>query len=155
MCLTVNKSNLSTSDFKIASKNIVVYKVLLNNYFGYRSAFQNHNYYQKDQINIELKLDDIISSTYVNTKIEKGYHSYKNIKDAINYKRKSLIKNNLVVCKFIIPKGAYYIGGFYNGNMKIPNYVSTNIIFKEDLTNLTFIQKIKRFLCVYILQKDL
>lgn len=145
MCLVVRKSKINYDDFKMAEKDIIIYKVLRIEKGKYRSLFKVDNFYKKNKINEEILLKDIIPVEYWwmktrETELQKGYHSYINKEDAFSSSR-AIVEP---VCEFIIPKGSYYIEGNY-GYSDIKNFISTNIIFKKDLTS-TFFQRIKIFI---------
>lgn len=125
MCLIT-----TNTEIKIATENILVYKVL--NIFG-RSLFQKFKYrlYQKYKLFGRLyTYPNIIHSNEVTSsgepiyffKVEKGFHSFPFKTDA-----KDELCIGRVLSQFIIPKGSQYVEGFWKST-SIPNVVSNEII---------------------------
>lgn len=103
MCLRLNKK----SKLKVATKNIVVYKVLCKEtkYKGFSpyvyAKYEKYNIYTS-----KIKIENYRNENVIYI----GLHSCKSLKAAENHK---YIKGSFVnfIVKMIIPKGAYYIIG--------------------------------------------
>lgn len=110
------------SEFKIAEKNILVYKeVIFINDICSKSFYSDYKYFLND-VNPKIKICFEIDG-FDNNVIRKGYHSRINDKLMIN--------NSL----FIIPKGAKYITGSENGVRYFAGVVSEQIIYKGFYNN--------------------
>lgn len=127
---------------KIAKEDIIVYKILLKTLDNrLQSIYYDMQYevgyeYYQNEINLKDRfgLDVYLHRTrkYHRTKkyhlvVEKGLHSYKN-----KAHTRSRIKSPfLVLCKFIIPKGAYYAEGINNNDAAYEGFVSDRITFDK------------------------
>lgn len=109
MCLIVNK----VIPF-IAKKDIICYKIyvkkegyLSSPYFGHTPSVRNFTELEPNPISSDHK--------YI---INKGFHSFKHLKDA---KRDTqfypFLYTNNIIYKCIIPKGSKYYRGFFSGSI--------------------------------------
>lgn len=117
---------LKDYEFKIAEKNILVYKYIYkcNDKEGL-SEVQDY-YYTINKIQPKINLNiGYDSGDYF---LEKGYHS------RLKYKSRSSIKDNNNSL-FIIPKGSKYITGIENDDYHITGVVSDSIIYKGHFRN--------------------
>ena len=127
MCLTVRKN----AHFKIAKKDIVVYKVIEKVPFGLRTPFQLSpiaigETYRESGINVTFR--------EVNT----GLHSFCRLRSAKKLCEKMILQNKslwhvdkceYMVVKCIIPKGSMYIKGRVNGEYFEKGYVSDALTY--------------------------
>ena len=109
MCFILN----SLSEKKIASRDIVCWKVLTNN--NQPPFTWVHNCfipYLKNKLSVKIILLISTSHLTVNRYIDEGYHSYKLKKYAnkeyVAHCSEDVEISQLKVCKFIIPKGTVY-----------------------------------------------
>ena len=100
---------------KIATTDIECYKLLKGDAKGFVSYFQKFHY-QKGVIQPKVELRKNCCN-----EIDKGYHSYLSLKDAL-YQHRLGQKVGQKVCKFIIPAGTRY---YANRNCE---YVSETIM---------------------------
>lgn len=111
------------SEFKIAEKNILVYKdVTFINENLCKSFFYDYIYLINDKNNPIVKIH-FDKDVFDNIVIHKGYHSRLN--------NKILLNNSL----FIIPKGTKYITGLENKLSYTAGIVSEQIIYKGFYNN--------------------
>lgn len=123
MCLTtkyfiIPKKLLRDTFLKIATKDIVVYKILEK---AYKSGFVSPYYYKEYKKSVLYKSSLGIIYESHNLKVHKGLHAYTTNKIAINYAFRSFGRS---VHKMIIPKGSKYILG------KDGTIVSNQLIWK-------------------------
>lgn len=110
MCLTTNDPTI-----KIAKENIIVFKTgdysrhSIMSPRGYRYYKMKNNPYVQLIPTVELRIN---TPTILHI-VDEGYHSYNHFHHAL----------------FVIPKGARYINGWFNGNKGTKNRVSSNIIY--------------------------
>jgi len=103
MCL----NNISKK--KIATKDIICYKILTR----YNNKFYTYYRYKRIKIGSEYYSQILLMYNRLRKQycIEKGLHSFKFKKDAMNYLKYFL--NYSIVAKCVIPKGSiYYTGTF-------------------------------------------
>jgi hypothetical protein len=131
MCLTLATGNEKR---KKAESDIIVYKYLyrrkLNN-----KIFTPYKYYvMVEGGEYKAKL------TKIDNSIESGLHSLVNLADC-----KSIAGYggcyDILICEFIIPKGAYYYEGNYiyivsGKQIKLPSIASSRIIFNKILEEI-------------------
>lgn len=111
MCLRLVKGN---NQQKIASEDIVVYKVL--HYDGTNFL----TFFQFKPVEIGRTYESTFSFNYFGG-VEMGLHSFSNLQDALNGQER-------LVCRCIIPKGsAYYEGWFAN----MESYASNRLTYVE------------------------
>ena len=131
MCLIVGKN----AHFKIAKKDIVVYKVIEKKYNYLRTPFQLSpitigETYRESSLNVTFR--------EVNT----GLHSFCRLWSAKKLCKKMVLQNKnfwyvdeseceYMVVKCIIPKGSMYIKGRVNGKYFEKGYVSDTLTYVE------------------------
>lgn len=140
---------LYTNDLacKIAKEPITVYKIIDSDNYSTVKRF----IYVKNRINKQIKLHPVIktdSRNNISLEINKGYHSFKNIRICLEEiytfftDCSDLINGFIKISKFIIPKGSIYYENDYS-------IVSNCIIYKSDVS----LTRIKLF--HYILYKKI
>lgn len=140
MCLTIyDQDFLSTTNFKIATEDIEVYKKLIydrntkkyeayHNYYFYKL----HNTYNVDLEDIMLNSNIAFHKNRNIVQINNGLHSFVQCPTIYSIPPTYIEGKIVIIAKFIIPKNSYYIEG--EGSDGYPNYVSTSLKFVEDLT---------------------
>ena len=121
MCLIVNKVIPI-----IAKKDIICYKIyvkkgghLSSPYLDHIPSIQNFTELEPHPISDDDK-------RYI---INKGFHSFKHLKDAkIEIQLYPFLYDNNVIYKCIIPKGSKYYRGFFDRSI---SYCSESLILKE------------------------
>lgn len=111
MCLYTYKVGNVMPTAKVATTDIVVYKIIFKNNESFYKYFE---YTPNTLYRLRKPLVPIKEDSYRCYKIERGFHSYEKNTD-------SIFSNLCKKVKFIIPKGAKYFCG-HNGDI-----VSTSI----------------------------
>lgn len=122
MCFLVDPKH---SHKQIAKRDIVCYKVLSE---SYTSPY----YSQKYEINKIYKhyIGRAFNTGFEDAVIEEGFHSCSTKKYAISFRRRLIINPQckFIIVRCIIPQGSEY---YYNSEEK--EYVSNQIIIKEQI----------------------
>lgn len=124
MCLELPKDQ-RYSEPQIATKDIVVYKIVIDNREKQLAFYPKGlvTPYQYKTINIGSKYRSTFTFDYRGD-IEKGLHSFANLKTAKNSIKGSYHR---LICKCVIPKGSkYYKGKFFYGRM-VGSYASSRL----------------------------
>lgn len=122
MCFKVHYAH---TDFKIAKKNIICYKIGYGDQ-DYFVSLGRHYIYKRNVPTPKVALKKYKSPLY--EAIDEGYHSFSDLSYVVDI----LIQNKITefaslrIGKFIIPKGAKF---YYNPEEK--EYVSNTIIFQR------------------------
>lgn len=130
MCLTIESHQLAN----IAQEDITVWKVYRKTEKYLLSYYQEVRTNFGEQPTVEFGIvDDENDEGY--SAVEEGYHSFKNLEDALKFYRTTRTNNVLIECT--IPKGSqYYLGTFgvrqgykcyASNNLIVENYVPENI----------------------------
>ena len=134
MCLLLKRKKSKNYIAKVASKDIICYKLaeeFKGNYYG---LYQNK--YKLNEFLTEKAFRSEQQYPYINY----GFHSFKRLKDAkihinsilkrtfslVTRFRPDYSKKNYVVLRCIIPKGSFYFKGVF-GMSDYESYVSNNI----------------------------
>ena len=105
------------------SKNSFLFKK-----YSYYSPYEGYKYV-KGKLNISplgIRINRVFDDWNINIMVNEGFHSFRNKKDANDYKNKLFNDSKTVLCKCIIPKGSTIV---YNDS----EIVSNQIIFIEEL----------------------
>lgn len=114
---------------KVAKEDIICYKIM---YYKPRNVHKAISIYQ----GFRYKLGTLYKSEliyHIYKTVHEGFHSYKNLKDAIN--KRLLISRYLKeikIFKCIIPKGSTYYVGIYSG---VHSFASNKIIITEEINH--------------------
>lgn len=127
MCLVITKFN----KLEVAQEDIKCYKILFN--FSkldlLAAPYQNFNYKLGETYNTDISVSHncctyglsffrYIFYNFFNDLLDvkgvyRGFHSYVNLKNAINERNADVDYKRLVICECIIPKGSKYYKGKY------------------------------------------
>ena len=110
MCLVLSKINRKNRQPLIASEDLVCYKILLDH--RNLKAETLLTYYQETPV----KLGRTYTSEFSYDRdgdVERGLHSYKNLRGAIIDEKDSFGRTIIVKC--VIPKGSRYYQGKFDG----------------------------------------
>ena len=127
MCLIIDKKQCPKG-YKIAKKNIPCYKVLLKTYSG---RFETPHIKQTVDIKTGIEADSFQTDPINKLRIDKGIHSYTNLKSAQRAQNSwyrtlnAYVYTDAVVLKGYIPKGTKYWVGMWN------EFCSERIVFAE------------------------
>lgn len=135
MCLTVNNG----ATFKVAQKDIIVYKTGAIYGDSYSSKYRGYTY-KKDEIQPHVILKTYPLGFQSDRQIYEGYHSFTSLSEANIHNREDRGEK---IGVFTIPKGSLYIEGTFVGTK---NYVSETLIFNGEYKEKRLFRKIIQFL---------
>ena len=127
MCLIINKKQCPKG-YKIAKKNIPCYKVLLKTYSG---RFETPNIRQTVNIKTGIEANSFQTDPINKLRIDKGIHSYTNLKSAQGAQNSwyrilnAYVYTDAIVLKGYIPRGTKYWVGMWH------EFCSERIVFAE------------------------
>lgn len=131
MCLTVNNG----ATFKVAQKDIIVYKTGAIYGDSYSSKYRDYTY-KKDEIQPHVILKIYPVGFSYDRQIYEGYHSYTSLSEANIHNREDRGEK---IGVFTIPKGSLYIEGTFVGTK---NYVSETIIFNGEYKKKSLLKRL-------------